>query len=87
MKRPPRRPDAPILSRFILWRVLLVSLLFSAGIFGQFIYQQSAGASVEMARTMALNTLVAMEVFYLFSVRYRLGASLTLGGSRARRRC
>ncbi len=80
MKRPPRRADAPILSRFILWRVFLVSLLFSAGIFGQFIYQQSAGASVEMARTMALNTLVAMEVFYLFSVRYRLGASFTLGG-------
>jgi magnesium-transporting ATPase (P-type) len=82
MKRPPRRPDAPILSRYILWRVFLVSLLFTAGIFGQFIYQQTVGASVDQARTMAVNTLVAMEVFYLFSVRYRLGASMTLTGLR-----
>jgi calcium-translocating P-type ATPase len=80
MRRPPRRVDAPILSRFILWRVLLVSVLFTAGIFGQFQLAITMGESVETARTMALNTLVAMEVFYLFSVRYRLGASITLQG-------
>jgi magnesium-transporting ATPase (P-type) len=80
MRRPPRRVDAPILSRFILWRVLLVSVLFTAGIFGQFQLAITVGESVETARTMALNTLVAMEVFYLFSVRYRLGASITLQG-------
>jgi magnesium-transporting ATPase (P-type) len=38
------------------------------------------GDDVETARTMALNTLVAMEVFYLFSVRYRRAASLTWEG-------
>jgi magnesium-transporting ATPase (P-type) len=80
MQRPPRRPDAPILSRFILWRVFLVSVLFSIGIFGPFELALIMGQEVEVARTMALNTLVAMEVFYLFSVRYRLGASITLTG-------
>ncbi len=85
MRRPPRRADAPILSRFILWRVFLVSVLFSAGIFGQFKLALAAGESIETARTMALNTLVAMEVFYLFSVRYRLGSSITLEGVKGTR--
>lgn len=80
MRRPPRRPDAPILSRFILWRVLLVSAAFAAGIFGQFELALAQGTSVETARTMALNTLVAMEIFYLFSVRYLYGGSITWEG-------
>lgn len=82
MARPPRRPDAPILTRFILWRVFLVSALFSGGIFAQFHLALGAGASLETARTMAVNTLVAMEIFYLFSIRFGLGPSLTLQGVR-----
>ena len=82
MQRPPRDPDAPLLSRFILWRILLVSILFSAGIFGMFQFALAQGADVAVARTMALNTLVAMEVFYLFSVRYRLGGSISWEGIR-----
>ncbi|WP_322891721.1 MULTISPECIES: HAD-IC family P-type ATPase [unclassified Yoonia] len=80
MLQPPRRADAPILSRFILWRVFVVSILFAIGIFGQFTLAQAQGAGLDEARTMAVNTLVAMEVFYLFSVRYRHGWSLTWQG-------
>ena len=36
--------------------------------------------SVEEARTIAVNTLVVMEIFYLFSVRYLGEPSLTLRG-------
>jgi calcium-translocating P-type ATPase len=82
MRQPPRRPNAPIISRFILWRVFLVSILFAIGIFGQFALAQAQGAGLAEARTMALNTLVAMEVFYLFSVRYRHGWSLTWTGAK-----
>ncbi|MGP9790452.1 cation-translocating P-type ATPase [Roseinatronobacter sp. NSM] len=80
MRQPPRAANAPILSRFILWRVFLVSILFAVGIFGQFGLAQAQGAGLEEARTMALNTLVAMEVFYLFSVRYRHGFSISWQG-------
>ena len=80
MRQPPRSTDAPILSRFILWRVFVVSILFAGGIFGQFALAQAQGAGLDEARTMALNTLVAMEIFYLFSVRYRHGWSLTWQG-------
>lgn len=80
MQRPPRPKNQPILSRFVLWRVLMVSTLFVIGTFGMFLYAKACGLSVEEARTIAVNTLVMMELFYLFSVRYIHGASLTWAG-------
>ncbi len=64
----------------IIWRILFVSVIFTVGVFGQFLLAQSQGLSLEAARTMAVNTLVVMEIFYLFSVRYTYGSSLTLQG-------
>lgn len=80
MNRPPRDASQPILSRFVIWRVLFVSLLFAIGIFSQFNLAMAMGKDLETARTMAVNTLVAMEVFYLFSIRYGYGSSLTWRG-------
>jgi len=82
MRRPPRRPDASILSGFLVWRIAFVSALFLAGIFGMFEWALRRGASIEEARTVAVNTLVAMEVFYLFSVRYLKSPSFTWTGVR-----
>ena len=70
MARAPRDPKEPLLSRFLIWRILFVSSLFLAGIFGAYHWTLSQGHSLEVARTMAVNALVSMEVFYLFSVRY-----------------
>jgi magnesium-transporting ATPase (P-type) len=80
MQRPPRRPDEPMLSRFVLWRIGFVSTLFLAGIFGMHEWVLFHGGTLEEARTAAVNTLVAMEVFYLFSVRYLKAPSFTLTG-------
>ncbi|MGP1394237.1 MAG: HAD-IC family P-type ATPase [Inquilinaceae bacterium] len=80
MRRPPRPPGEPFLSRFVLWRVAFVSALFCAGIFGTFTLAKIQGATVEEARTIAVNTLVVMEIFYLFSVRYLNAPSITLRG-------
>jgi magnesium-transporting ATPase (P-type) len=80
MRRPPRRPGEPMLSGFVLWRIGLVSTLFLAGIFGMYEWAVRQGASIATARTVAVNTLVAMEVFYLFSVRYLKAPSFTLRG-------
>jgi len=82
MRRPPRPPGEPLLSRFLVWRIVLVSTLFLAGIFGMFEWALWHGASVEAARTVAVNTLVCMEVFYLFSVRYLKARSFTWQGVR-----
>ena len=80
MQRPPRAPDAPLLSGFLLWRIILVSALFAAGAFGSFAWAEHRALSLEEARTMVVNTIVVMEIFYLFSVRFLRSASLTWHG-------
>lgn len=80
MRRPPRESSEALLSAFVIWRVGLVSTLFMAGIFGMFEYVRAAGGSLELARTAAVNTLVVMEIFYLFSVRYLRSPSFTFAG-------
>ena len=51
-----------------------------SGIFGMHGWALAQGMSEEAARTVAVNTLVAMEVFYLFSVRYLKSPSFTWQG-------
>jgi len=69
MQRQPRQRQEKMLSGLLIWRISLVSLLFLAGIYGIFAWSQAQGASLEQSRTYAVNTLVVMEVFYLFNVR------------------
>ncbi len=72
MRRPPRDPRAPIFSPYFLWRTMLVSLILVAGTLGMFVWEQAQGATLEAARTAAVNTLVTFEVFYLINTRYLL---------------
>lgn len=78
MTRPPRPRSEALLDRFLVWRVALVSALFLAGIYAMFHGMLAAGASLEAARTAAVCALVAMETWYLFSVRFLRAPSLTL---------
>ncbi|MEF8686243.1 UNVERIFIED_CONTAM: HAD-IC family P-type ATPase [Comamonas sp. A-3] len=80
MQRKPRSPDEQLLQPYLLWRVALVSVLFALGCFGMFEWSLRRGDSVELARTIVVNALVIMEIFYLFSVRYTQGTSLSLRG-------
>ena len=75
MRRLPRDPRAPIFSTYFLWRTLLVSLVLVAGTLGIFLWEQEQGASLETARTAAVNTLVMFEVFYLINSRFLIEAS------------
>src|SRR5262249_21302157 len=58
MQRPPRPPNEPVLTGFLVWRVTVVSFLFVAGIFGMFEWALARGDSIEEARTVAVNALV-----------------------------
>ncbi|BAV43143.1 cation-transporting P-type ATPase [Mycobacterium ulcerans] len=69
MSRPPRDPDQPLLTRTLVGRILLVSTLLVASAWWLFEWEVGKGASVEAARTAALNLFVVVEAFYLFSCR------------------
>lgn len=77
MKRPPRPRGEALLSGGLVWQIVFVSVLFAAGITGMFLYAQSRGHSLELCRTMVVNTLVVMEIAYLFFFRNIYGTSLT----------
>jgi calcium-translocating P-type ATPase len=85
MARPPRRRDAPILSGELVWHVVLVATLFLAAVFGIFAYALDRGYSLPLAQTMAMNTLVVLEIFHLFFIRNIHGTSLTWAAVRGTR--
>lgn len=80
MKRPPRRASASLLSPFMVWRIAFVSTLFVVATIGIFTWAQERGLDVQTARTMVVNTLCVLEIFYLFSVRYLHAPSFSTRG-------
>ena len=70
MARPPRPAGSGLLSGFFVWRVVMVSVLMMTGALGLFLWELEHGTSVEVARTMAVNAVVAGEIFYLINSRY-----------------
>jgi magnesium-transporting ATPase (P-type) len=77
MRRPPRPRSEPLLSGSLAWHIILVAILFLAGVFGIYAYAIDRGYPIELARTMAMNTLVVMEIFHLFFIRNMYETSLT----------
>jgi len=70
MRRPPRDAHEPMLTPYLIWRVAFVSVILMSGTFGLFLWEMEQGVSIEHARTVAINTLVMFEIFYLFNSRY-----------------
>jgi magnesium-transporting ATPase (P-type) len=70
MSQRPRPPGEPLLSLLFVQRVLVVSVLMMAGALGLFLWELSNGMSVDRARTMAVNAVVAAEMFYLINSRH-----------------
>lgn len=80
MQRPPRNAHEPILVPHLIWRVLFVSVIIMGGTMAMFLWEMKQGATIEHARTVAVNTLVMFEVFYLFSARYTTASVLNMDG-------
>jgi magnesium-transporting ATPase (P-type) len=80
MQRPPREPSEPILTRFLIWRLVFVSAILVTGTFGLFLWELGRDTHIEAARTVAVNTLVMFELFYLLNSRYLLASALSLQG-------
>ncbi len=76
MQRPPRPRNEALLSGGLMWHIVLVAGLFLAGVFSMYEYAIIKGYSGAMARTIAMNTLVVLEIFHLFFIRNMYGTSL-----------
>ena len=80
MRRPPRSPAEQLLSRWLVWRIVLVSALLVAGSLGLYLWELDHGATLETARTAAVNTLVIGEIAYLFNCRHLSDSILSWRG-------
>jgi magnesium-transporting ATPase (P-type) len=70
MQQSPRNPKEPILSPFLIWRIIFVSAIMVLGTFGLFLWDRLHNVSIEYARTVSVNTLVMFEIFYLLNTRF-----------------
>jgi magnesium-transporting ATPase (P-type) len=80
MRRPPRPPAEPLLTPFLLWRIGFVSLVLVVGTFILFQWAYAKSDDIHYARTVAVNTLVLFEIFYLFSARYLVASTFNRQG-------
>ena len=86
MSRPPRRPDAPILSRFVITRTIIVAVLMAAGAIGLFLVQTGPAGSATggadthaQAQTQAVTTVIMFQIFYLLNCRSLQDSILKVG--------
>ncbi|WP_337884214.1 cation-transporting P-type ATPase [Fischerella thermalis] len=75
MQKPPRNPNEPLLSPSLLQRILAISIFNWILIFGVFEWIQQTTGNINLARTMAIQALVAGRIFYLLSIS-QLGSAV-----------
>ncbi|MGI2907178.1 cation-translocating P-type ATPase [Tolypothrix sp. VBCCA 56010] len=68
MQQPPRNPNEKLLSGSLLQRILAISVFNWVVIFGMFQWVLQTTGNEPLARTMAIDGLIAAEVFYLLSI-------------------
>ena len=69
MDRPPRDPDRPLLTRSLLRRTVVVSVLLALVAFGCHAWELAHGATEATARTVAVDAFVSVQIVYLISCR------------------
>jgi len=81
MARPPHPTSEPLLTGFVLWRTVFVGMLLLSGAGLLFYFeQQDPDTPLELARTLAVNTLVLGQAFYLLNTRSFRAPAYTVAG-------
>ncbi|MBW4517860.1 MAG: HAD-IC family P-type ATPase [Timaviella obliquedivisa GSE-PSE-MK23-08B] len=68
MQQPPRNPSEALLSKSLIFRVLIISIWNCIVTFGMFEWALKMTNDADIARTVAINALVASETFYLLTI-------------------
>jgi magnesium-transporting ATPase (P-type) len=77
MRRPPRKPEEPVLSSFVIFRTVTAAVLMTAGAVGLFHWEYytalDAGVQESLAlakaQTMAVTTVIMFQIFYMLNCR------------------
>ncbi len=69
MTRPPRRPGTPIISHGVLARIVIAGLILLMAAFFLFNWAMDQGLGEAVARTVAVNVFMSVQLFYLFACR------------------
>ncbi|HSI69338.1 MAG TPA: cation-transporting P-type ATPase [Gillisia sp.] len=77
MKRLPRKANQPILGKQFIWRIIYVSIIIGSLTLAVFHYMFNIGLEESGARTVAVNTLVCCQLFYLFNCRKMKGPAIS----------
>jgi cation-transporting ATPase F len=79
MDQPPRPPGQAIITKSLILRMLLVGLLMLAGAYFMFETALADGLSLEVARTAAVNAVIAIQIGYLFNCRSLTNSVFRIG--------
>jgi len=80
MSRPPRPPQQPLLTLPLIMRSGLVSLIMVGGGLGLFLWElHRSSGGLAAARTVAVNTIVLVQLVYLFNCRSLRHSVFALG--------
>jgi magnesium-transporting ATPase (P-type) len=80
MSRPPRQPKQPLLTFPLIMRTGLVSLIMLVGGLGLFLWElRVEQAGLAAARTVAANTIVLVQLIYLFNCRSLNHSTFAIG--------
>jgi Ca2+-transporting ATPase len=86
MQRPPRSPDEPILSHFVIMRTGLVALLMTVGAIALFLWEyirenEHAGHGVALreAQTVTVTAVIFFQIFYMMNCRSLHGSVYSIG--------
>ena len=69
MDRPPRNPKEGVLSKDILFLIVVVAAILTVGTLGLFFWELATGADATRAQTVAFTTIVFFELFLVFAIR------------------
>jgi len=82
MSRRPRDPEAPVLSGFVIMRLVMVAVLMTAGSVSLFSYvlaNASGSEALATAQTVAVTTVIMFQIFYLLNCRSLMGSIREIG--------
>jgi Ca2+-transporting ATPase len=94
MQRPPRSPQRPVLSRFVILRTFVAAILMTAGAVGLFLWEYwrelplvgtpgneslTSALVISEAQTMAVTTVIMFQIFYVLNCRSLRGTLRSIG--------